>query len=555
MRTPLLVVLMLAFASSLVAQSAPVPLPCKVPENGWRLAQPWLIFVNCGFLDLTQFNTTAQVAEIPDKGSPSVIPGFTGRVELWQPRESWLIIHLEQNGKPARLASGKTYEIKIAPDGAAVVSRNNKPAAGPFEPLAVNLSTKPVARVEAPVFAELGIQFELRSNIAYRPFDRHAPRFSQLNVFGKKEDHSSETVAMGITLTPCPPDQTCPDPAFTQDHGPDELGVAVLTLTSDRLRQPQARAVVEDLFNIFGDQLKIEGTVQLGGVPKTKDDADWYWKFSHQAGPGGKPGFVSDIKIAPNLGAFWFGGYTFKPAVLIDIGQGTVSSVKTNNLVSGSLGITRLYVTHQRGLEAARVTPGITFETDRQFDKRNLFYDQEIQFHFSDFEMPRKIRARKILPELKKKDPEKYKNAIYSENLAAYGYGFQFFFGGEFGGSFIDRSVKASASSAQVNLPSNAVARLRPRARLFLEFHRLTLDVSAAGRYLLPAENVTRESRDGKNIHVEQVSGFKPYGEAGLSIGLDSSGHIALSSTFKLGWQPPTFVKVNTIQSGILIRY
>ena len=59
----------------------------------------------------------------------------------------------------------------------------------------------------------------------------------------------------------------------------------------------------------------------------------------------------------------------------IDIGSGTVEGVKVNDTIIPSLGLTRLYRRKHRGLEAVRVRPGVSFETNKEFTKQNLVYD------------------------------------------------------------------------------------------------------------------------------------------------------------------------------------
>jgi len=53
-------------------------------------------------------------------------------------------------------------------------------------------------------------------------------------------------------------------------------------------------------------------------VPKTKDDAGYYLKFSLQAGPGAKPGWVADIKAAPGGGQTRIHDFYLKPRITVD---------------------------------------------------------------------------------------------------------------------------------------------------------------------------------------------------------------------------------------------
>jgi hypothetical protein len=235
----------------------------------------------------------------------------------------------------------------------------------------------------------------------------------------------------------------------------------------------------------------------------------------------------------------------------MDIGAGSVSNVKVNDTIVPSLGLTRLYRRKTRGLEAVRVTPAISFETNREFNRKNLLWDQEFQFFFSDLSLSRSAKSWEIFNKLSKTD----KTLVYSPDLANWGAGVHFFAGSEIGHALVEQTVTASKGTASVTLPTYPVARIRPRVTAFAEYKRISLSFTAALRYLFTTEFTTRQSPDGKSISLIPVSGLRPYGEAGITIGLDASGHIALCSTYKLGSQPPTFQSTNTVQTGLLFRY
>ena len=83
-------------------------------------------------------------------------------------------------------------------------------------------------------------------------------------------------------------------------------------------------------------------------------------------------------------------------------------------------------------------------------------------------------------------------------------------------------------------------------------------------RYLFATENVTRQSQvpDPKNpsnqifqIRLFKTQGLRAYGEAGIAWQFDMAGHYALSVTYKLGSVPPNFDHVNTVQTGITVKF
>ena len=59
-----------------------------------------------------------------------------------------------------------------------------------------------------------------------------------------------------------------------------------------------------------------------------------------------------------------------------------------------------------------------------------------------------------------------------------------------------------------------------------------------------------------KNVAVlNTIQGWRGYGGASLSFALDQSSHINLSTVYKRGSAPPTFDKVDVVQTRITIKY
>jgi hypothetical protein len=341
-------------------------------------------------------------------------------------------------------------------------------------------------------------------------------------------------------------------PPLEEHQSPAVYGRAQVKLDTDHLYQAKATLTVTGLNGVFDQPLKIQSDIALGAVPKTKDDSAFYLKLDHQAGPGSKPGLALEARIAPSLGRPLAGGLFWKPALNMDIGSGSVSNVKVNDTIVPSLGVTRLWRFEKRGLEALRYTPALSFETNREFNKRNLVFDQDFQFFLSGLTATRLERS---WAKYHKLTAQQQKDTKFRADLADGGAGVQFFLGSELGHSVDSVTVKASKSTASVVVPTFGVARIRPKLTAFAEYKRLNFTLSAVPRYLFNPEYTTRESADGKSVRLVPVSGFRPYGEAGITIGLDSSGHIALNTTYKLGSQPPTYQYANTVQTGLLLKY
>jgi hypothetical protein len=230
-----------------------------------------------------------------------------------------------------------------------------------------------------------------------------------------------------------------------------------------------------------------------------------------------------------------------------------VNNVKVNDTIIPSLGLTQLFRFESTGLEAIRVTPALSFETNKEGNKENLVYDQDFEFFVGPLNSSRLVRAWDKYDQLKK-DP-KNKDLKFSNDFANWGAGILLFAGWEVGGALVDQTVKASKSSETVTVPTYTVARIRPKISAYAEYKRINLTFSILPRYLFTTEYTTRQSSDGKTITLVPVSGFRPYGEASLNIGLDESGHVSFSTTYKLGSQPPTWNPTNIVQAGLLLKY
>jgi hypothetical protein len=556
-------------AGGAYAQTAPIPLPCdtKTTTSGvdaYRVVTPNVLYLNCDNTNLVQFTTTAKLY-VTTGATRTVVAGVTATVSLFDPGDPWIRIDLAQAGNGAVLEKGKEYQIDLAPDQNAMIRvmanakepgqqslvRKELPLAGPFETLTVSFSTKPTAVVKPLNVSTLGSTFDIYSSVALDAFPPGKITFAEISPLKVKTYHTVKAELVGAPVH-CPPPRPCAAPQ-PRGGNPETFGRMRVELTTDRLRQAKATVAVEGIANLFTDTVKAQSDVTLGAVPKTKDDSLLYLKFDHQAGLGSKPGYAIEAKIAPDLGPPMWGGFVWQPALNMDIGAGSVSNVKVNDTIIPSLGVTTLYRFESRTLQAIRITPAISFETNKEGNKKNLLYDQDFQFVVGFLESSRLVRAWRNYNALKAQPGNE--DLKFSNDFADWGAGLKLFVGSETGGALESQTVKASKSANTVLVPTYTVARIRPKLSGYLEYKRINLTVSVLPRFLLATEFTTRESTDGKTIRLVPESGFKPYGETSLSIGLDASGHVSFTTTYKLGSQPPTYQSANTVQTGLLIKY
>lgn len=345
--------------------------------------------------------------------------------------------------------------------------------------------------------------------------------------------------------------------------GSDQIGQIFVWIADPGPKSLNTHLTVTGLKNIFNKELTIPSNsrLTLPGAPKGKDDATVFGKFLNQAGPGSKPGWAADIKFAPAL-AYAGAGFFFNLQVLADVGIGTVKDNKTTNTIKTGIGVTRFVATGNKGLPGLQVTPNLAFETDRQGYHQNLLFDGDVQFFGKGWRNSIADRLERTVADSMRVQGKLPDPATLSRPKT--GILLQAFLGTEVGGALSANDVKSSDQKTTVKLPTYSIARIRPKLAATFEVMRLSFSASATLRYLLAAENVTREtqvpdpanpSKEIAQVYLHTAKGFRPYGEAGVAYQLDNDGHVALSVTYKLGSVPPNFDYVSTVQTGFVFKY
>ena len=190
----------------------------------------------------------------------------------------------------------------------------------------------------------------------------------------------------------------------------------------------------------------------------------------------------------------------------MDIGSGTVSNVKVNDTIIPSLGMTSLYRFNSTALEAIRITPAVSFETNKEFNKRNIIYDQDFQFFVGFLDSSRLVRAWQKYKELQgKPGNERLK---FSNDFANWGAGLKLFLGSELGGvaRFANRkSIQELSDRNGAHLYRRPYS---PKTSGYVEYKRINLTLSVLPRYLFATEYSTRQSSDGTTIRLAPLWDF-----------------------------------------------
>ena len=484
-------------------------------------------------------------------------------------------LHYSEVHFPSGLQPNKSYVLKIVPSNISkVVPPERHPGVEGWAPLYVSFTTKATTVLtngKDPV--ETGREFVLTSDMGFAACPQQKPTIEEILPLLNPKPHPAVLQRSSLAL----PDETdtptasCQLPVVDPQTGrpqfnPPQIGRAFLTLRSDKFYQAKAQLNVKGVYDVFGKEISIPKDKQkivLNDLPKGKDDATYYLQFSNQAGPGAKPTWALDAKGAPILGGD-FAGFTPILNLLANVGYGNVQSPNTITLGGG---LTQLFLTKNSTLQALRFSPTLNFETDRTFDhERNIIFSPDLRMYLSFLNYKRDLRSRraylneienKTQAEISKVDPDDRKFKKY------WGFYTQLWVGMESGGSLISPTVQTPDKTSSVLVPSYGIVRFHPKLQTNFELWRFTFDFNLTSRYIGETEYVGRVVSTSNPINgtkksvaiLDSVQGWRGYGEASFSFALDQSSHISLTTTYKRGSAPPSFSKVDVVQSGVTLKY
>ncbi len=515
----------------LETQPEPAKFPCRIADYRIMGKSDLLLYCDPRVVGTLKFDVT--ISELDDLGEP--ISGSGRSAQFVKPEDDyrWATVRISRV-----LESRKSYRLYTLP------MYSNKP----YVVTTFDFDTKPSASIEPIVdvshssFADRRKHFALLSKVALD--ETSFPNGNLRDEFAKKT----------IPSTFCP----------LEFAAKTLLAVGVARIDADLsgLKSLSTRVVLSGIRNVFGEVVEVSAKqlIQVPGAPADKDSAEAYFKFLNQSGSG-KPGWAADVKFAPQVAGIGQGFYLTPVNATADLGFGVIPGNKTTDMVKIGTGITG-YIPSA----SMQLTPQASFETDRHGHHQNILADFDVQYF-----------GPKWIQTIKSKNEEALaKNAFESINgggkppdtasilTAEFGFLFQLFTGTELGGARSADTAKSSDKATSVTIPTYGIARLRPKVSMTLEYKRLSFTLSATPRYLFRTENVTRESnvpspsdpsKSIAQIRLSQVKGFKPFAEAGIAYALDREGHYAFSVAYKLGSLPPNFDRVNTVQTGLVVKF
>jgi len=501
---------------------AEVDFPCQLTD--YRILQPNEIMVRCDGVNINNFAAEASLYRLLDESVvyPAVATGSGSGPVAGYP--FWLKFLF-----PEPLAHTQDYELRFS--GSYKIKRPGRAdwVTEFFKPTRFRFTTRP----------ELAVAKTPGPNEQYL------------------SGHSAVQLSAGAKLVDKTNGQEYDLQLASSDPAdPDAAGQLVLNPAPSTLGQ---KLEVRGVTDIFNQKLTVKPAKAAPPptAPKTKEAANWNFNVLHQMGEGIKPTWIVDVKIAPVLGGLP-GRFYITPSLIVDTGNGKVGETKTNDIINPKFGVSRLVRTN--GIfNGIKFSPSISYETNRERDKRNLLFDGNTRIYITGLENTKAQRSQDAFMRARLLNPTVLPQDVPE---ARFGYSVKLFFGTELGKALTDNEAKSSDKSSSVIVPKYGIRRFRPQFSSSLEFWRLTTSLSVYPRFLFSTENVTREmdtlQPDGsvkKTIFLHTVSGWRPYGELSVSYSFDPAGHYAATSVYKFGSQPPNFDHTNVVLSGVVVRF
>jgi hypothetical protein len=305
-------------------------------------------------------------------------------------------------------------------------------------------------------------------------------------------------------------------------------------------------------------------------APATQAASQVYLNFSYAGGVGTAPGWVLNGQIAPILGMRK--GWTLAPSATADVGGNKVpGQTYTDTIDFGGTGQRVFRIDNV--LQFLTVMPTVTYETDKEFNRDNLLgtVDFKLNFgglyHTQSSKVLRKFYCLSLTDADKAKPPAQcvglLPNGSGADKITVqlsdipppfFGYALDFHIGVEAGGALADTTVKASTGKAQLPLPAYSICRIVPQVHGILQIWKVSLDGNVTGWYLAATENTVLQTKSN-TLYLEKLQTWKGLGSVTATFTDSSASHFGVTVTYKDGFAPPTYARVNSVQAGLLLKY
>jgi hypothetical protein len=527
------------------ARSSTANLTCKKLSD-FRIVSPGILLLQCSDA-FTRSDKPLEVRVLLSQDLAIVPAGFDLELAPYPQDSNWVIATTTTlSGEPApAIKPGQKFTVALIDPG-------------PPEKLVTKLDidTSPVAAITQDIIPR---SFILSTHNALV-----APASGSVTI-GIHNFDRSETPAQSAVSQAGPVSVDVPiDPASSAPLQnvvtPDSLGDASFTLRHAIIFRSQVAFDVTGLQDVLGQQVKPKPTdrVKVGQAPTTKALSTLYVKGDWVAGSGAKPAWVLEGRLAPMLFKP-VAGWRFFPDLETDIGNNTIANIKYSDSVDFGFSVKRddntPALSRSIQLQHVTTTAGFDFETDKELDRDNALGDANFLFRFAHL-YEQQAAARSSILAAAKKEPYNQGYDVKTEDLRtpAIGYELDFSLFTEDGSAIKDTTAKATTGGATILVPSYSIARLGPQIDGVLELWNLSFNAKALGRYLFTEENTVHQLKNNSLILVP-VNGWQGYGEVDANWNIDPTKHLALNVTYKNGSIPPTFIRVNCVQAGLLLKF
>ncbi len=399
---------------------------------------------------------------------------------------------------------------------------------------------------------------------------------SNVLVYRKEDIPCSLTVQDALNNARPVDIQTCSVPVtkkMTQDPSKriddvQDIGLVNITLKKEMSQQviPMSLGGIVD---VFGKTPRIESKSRLvtPKAPASKDAASYYINFSDLAATGTSPSWAIDGRIAPPMGRLYH-RFQLNPLATASVGLGQISGQSYTDTINFGVTANRIFQLNSV-LQYLQLTPGVIYESDREFDRHNLLGAVDLRFSFAHSYNTRLRQQENMLQRAIEREEEKKKHAnerppgdsdspitwtLDDFKPPIFGYVYDLHALVEAGGALVDTTVHATKGSAVMTLPSYNIARLGSKLHSLIELGRVSVDTTFVGRYLAQTEYSVLQTPKN-TLYLKTLSGWKGYLTLSGSLGLDADGHFAITVTYQDGFNPPKFNRSNCVLTGITLKY
>ncbi len=463
----------------------------------------------------------------------------------------WLIVSWPST-PTSTLNPKRTYSLTLNVD--------QGPSVAASQPLGCAIDTSETVTLGAAATSQ-PLDFRVVSHLAFAD-DRNAVSMLKLNPTKPGDlSHTFQACQIPIRNVPDKPyhlDAQCSELIAPFGTAPTsdqlaQLDLSLIGILNLRLRTLPGSPITPSTVpsrDIFGGQPGFDPKSRFArqNAPASKDDAHIYLNGNYTAGVGTAPAWTLNSKYSPIL--LLYSRFTVGPLVTTDIGNNTITGQTYANTID--LGATAQTVYRPGGaLQLLAFTPGAIYETDRQFDRDNLLATIDTQQFFAHLYDTQQIKSFRRFAVLQRANSSA---KLTDVKTPKFGYALDFHAGLETGSALIDTTVKAYKGPATATLPRYGIFRAVPQAHGLLQLSRLSIDELFVGRYIALTENTIVETIDHA-LYLKKIEGWKALSTLTNTFALDTQGNFNLSVTYKSGFAPPNYKRVNAVQAGLTIKY